>query len=185
MANKIRIGRSPEYQSPGNGRAVCHIDDDCGSASLQRVNFLHQMRDTGAESTRRLGPLRKQQKNPRKLGVIAVISAMRSRLYESRRKVATLGAGVLAVVMGYGVVFGHNGLTAFAHKREEARELQIQMQRLQQENGHLREHVDQLQNDPAAIEHQAREELHYTRSGEVIYALPATPQSTSQAPASH
>jgi cell division protein FtsB len=138
------------------------------------------MRDTVAESTRRLGPLRKQPKNPRKLGVVAVI---RSRLYESRRKVATLGAGVLAVVMGYGVIFGHNGLTAFAHKREEARELQVQMQQLQQENGHLREHVDQLQNDPAAIEHQAREELHYTRAGEVIYTLPSPPKGTSQTPA--
>src|ERR1700761_7243204 len=140
------------------------------------------MRDTGTESTRRLGPLRKQQKNPRKLGVLAVVSAMRSRLYESRRKVATLGAGVLAVVMGYGVVFGHNGLTAFALKRQEARDLQIQMQRLQQENGRLHEHVDQLQNDPAAIEHQAREELHYTRAGEVIYTLPASPKSTTPVP---
>ncbi len=110
---------------------------------------------------------------------------MRSRVYESRRKVATLGAGVLAVVMGYGVVFGHNGLTAFAHKREEARELKVQTQQLQRQNDHLREHVDQLQNDPAAIEHQAREELHYTRAGEVIYTLPAAPQSMSQAPASH
>jgi cell division protein FtsB len=143
------------------------------------------MRDTEAESTRRLGPLRKQQKNPRKLGVLAATFAMRSWLYESRRKVATLGAGVLAVVMGYGVVFGHNGLTAFAHKRQEARELQIQTQQLQQENGHLRDHVDQLQNDPAAIEHQAREELHYTRAGEVIYTLPATAQGAAQTPESH
>src|SRR5215467_4529682 len=143
------------------------------------------MRDTGTESTRRLGQLRKHQKNPRKPGVLAGMSGMRSRLYESRRKVATLGAGVLAVLMGYGVVFGHNGLTAFAHKREEARELKVQTQQLQRENDHLREHVDQLQNDPAAIEHQAREELHYTRAGEVIYTLPAAPQSTSQAPASH
>jgi cell division protein FtsB len=108
---------------------------------------------------------------------------MRSRLYESRRKVATLGAGVLAVGMGYGVIFGHNGVTAFLHKREEARVLQVQMQQLQQENGRLREHVDQLQNDPAAIEHQAREELHYTRAGEVIYTLPAAPQSTTPTPA--
>lgn len=116
-----------------------------------------------------------------------MVSATRSRLYESRRKVATLGAGVLAVVMGYGVVFGHNGVTAFLHKREEARQLQVQMQQLQTENGRLRDHVDQLKNDPAAIEHQAREELHYTRAGEVIYTLPAAPQNSSQSqvPASH
>jgi cell division protein FtsB len=110
---------------------------------------------------------------------------MRARLYDSRRKVATLGAGVLAVLMGYGVVFGHNGLTTFAHKREEARDLQVQMHQLQQENDRLREHVDQLQNDPAAIEHQAREELHYTRAGEVIYTLPVAPQSASPAPETH
>ena len=129
--------------------------------------------------------MRKQRNNSEKAGALAVISAMRSRLYESRRKAATLGAGVLAAVMGYGVVFGHNGLTAFAHKREETRELQVQMQQLQQENTRLRDHVDELQNDPAAIEHQAREELHYTRAGEVIYTLPAPPPSTSQPSASH
>lgn len=108
---------------------------------------------------------------------------VRLRVYESRRKLATLGAGALAVVMGYGVVFGHNGVTTFLHKREEARELQVQMQQLQQENSRLQDHVDQLQNDPAAIEHQAREELHYTRTGEVIYTLPAAPQKDAQAPA--
>lgn len=104
---------------------------------------------------------------------------MGSRLYNSRRKLATLGAGALAAVMGYGVVFGHNGLTAFAHKREEARELQGQTQQLQLENSRLKEHVDQLQSDPAAIEHQAREELHYTRAGEVIYTLPAPPPNAA------
>ncbi|HZQ44551.1 MAG TPA: septum formation initiator family protein [Acidobacteriaceae bacterium] len=128
--------------------------------------------------------MRKQKKNSAKFGVIAVIAAVRSRLYESRRKLATLGAAALAVVMGYGVVFGHNGVTAFLYKREEARELQVQMQQLQTENGRLRDHVDQLQNDPAAIEHQAREELHYTRAGEVIYTLPASPQDAPQAPSS-
>jgi cell division protein FtsB len=35
--------------------------------------------------------------------------------------------------------------------------------------------VDRLQSDPNAIEHQAREELHYTRPGEVIYTLPDAP----------
>jgi cell division protein FtsB len=74
--------------------------------------------------------------------------------------------------MAYGVVFGHNGLTAYAHKREEAKELQHQMLQLQKENERLHEHVDHLQSDPDAIEHEAREELHYTRSGEVIYTLP-------------
>jgi cell division protein FtsB len=100
---------------------------------------------------------------------------VRERVYGWRRKAATVGVGALALMMAYGVVFGHNGLTVFEHKREEAKSLQKQMQMLQAENERLRGHVDRLQNDPGAIEHQAREELHYTRAGEVIYTLPNTP----------
>ena len=79
--------------------------------------------------------------------------------------------------MAYGVMFGHNGLTAYAGKRHEEDTLRKQMQQLQLENSRLKGHVDRLQNDPSAIEHQAREELHYTRAGEVIYTLPV-PAST-------
>ena len=90
-----------------------------------------------------------------------------------RRTTATAVAAVLALGMGYGVVFGHNGLTAFRQKREEEHRLRDQMQQLERENARLRGHVERLQKDPGAIEHQAREELHYTRPGEVIYTLPA------------
>jgi cell division protein FtsB len=90
-----------------------------------------------------------------------------------RRKVATAAAAVLAVAVGYHVVFGANGLTMYEHKRQEAQKLTQQMQELQRENEQLKSHVDRLQNDPDSIEHQARESLHYTRPGEVIYTLPA------------
>jgi cell division protein FtsB len=86
--------------------------------------------------------------------------------------------------MGYHVVFGQNGLIAYEHKREDTRALQVQTQTLKQENDRLRGHVDRLQNDPGAIEHQAREELHYTRSGEVIYTLPPNPQPSTTPTAS-
>lgn len=103
--------------------------------------------------------------------------AARGRVYSWRRRAATVAVGVLALVMAYGVVFGHNGLTAFAHKREEEKTLELQMQQLTKENDRLREHADRLANDPSAIEHEAREELHYTRTGEVIVTLPpATPK---------
>jgi cell division protein FtsB len=86
--------------------------------------------------------------------------AAKDRIYLWRRRAATLATATLAVVM------------AFAHKKEEAKLLQQQMQQLQKENDRLHEHITHLQNDPDAIEHEAREELHYTRSGEVIYTLP-------------
>ena len=99
-----------------------------------------------------------------------------------QRKAATVAAGALAAAMAYGVVFGHNGLTAFAKKREEARSLQKQAQELQTENERLSGHVERLQNDPGAIEHQAREELHYTRAGEVIYTIPAVAPKKTPVP---
>ena len=107
------------------------------------------------------------------------------RVYGWRRKAATAGMGALAVMMGYGVVFGHNGLTAFEHKRMEAQSLQRQMQELKTENERLLGHVDRLQKDPGAIEHQAREELHYTRSGEVIYTLPPSAGAAGSKPVSN
>jgi cell division protein FtsB len=93
-------------------------------------------------------------------------------LYESRRKVATGAAALLAVTVGYHVVFGQNGLTTYRDKRHDAHDLQIQVQDLKRDNERLRAHVDRLTNDPDAIEHEAREELHYTRPGEVIYTMP-------------
>lgn len=77
--------------------------------------------------------------------------------------------------MGYHVVFGQNGLTAYQHKRQDSRELEMQSRSLSRENELLKGHITRLESDPDAIEHQAREELHYTRPGEVIYTLPAAP----------
>ena len=94
------------------------------------------------------------------------------------RKLATGAAALLALGMGYHVIFGQNGLTAYQQKREDAQSLDRQLHSLQRENDQLKGHVDRLKNDPNAIEHQAREELHYTRPGEVIYTLPATAGSS-------
>jgi cell division protein FtsB len=99
------------------------------------------------------------------------------------RKVATGAAALLAISMGYHVIFGQNGLTVYQQKRQDAESLDRQLHSLQRENELLKGHVERLQNDPNAIEHQAREELHYTRPGEVIYTLPATPTPASDAAA--
>jgi cell division protein FtsB len=112
------------------------------------------------------------------------------RLYERSqvgwRKVATGAAALLALALGYHVIFGQNGLTAYQQKRQDTQSLDRQLHSLQKENEQLKGHVERLQNDPNAIEHQAREELHYTRPGEVIYTLPASTGSsaTTSAPAS-
>jgi cell division protein FtsB len=86
---------------------------------------------------------------------------------------------VLVVGFGFHVVFGQNGLIAYEQKREDTKTLDGELNNLQRENDALKEHVDRLQSDPSAIEHQAREELHYTRPGEVIYTLPAAKPDTA------
>jgi cell division protein FtsB len=91
----------------------------------------------------------------------------------SGRKVATGAAAVLALGVGYHVVFGANGLTAFERKWQETHRLNQQMTELQRENDRLNDHVQRLQSDPSAIEQQAREQLRYTKPGEIIYTLPA------------
>jgi cell division protein FtsB len=103
----------------------------------------------------------------------ATLRALCGRLAMQRRKAATLAAAALALAVAYHVVFGANGLTAYEQKRHETQLLDRQMLELQRENELLTAHVDRLQNDPGAIEQQAREQLHYTRPGEVIYALPS------------
>lgn len=95
--------------------------------------------------------------------------------FAGRRKAATLAAAALALGVGYHVVFGANGLTVYMQKRAETRTLKQQTMELQRENSDLQEHVDRLRSDPDAIEHQAREDLHYAKPGEVIYTLPDNP----------
>jgi cell division protein FtsB len=65
-------------------------------------------------------------------------------------------------------------------KRAEDQQLRKEIDELQQENARLRNHIERLKSDPDAIEHEAREKLHYAKPGEVIYTLPATTQGQAQ-----
>jgi cell division protein FtsB len=105
-------------------------------------------------------------------GRVAALRALFGQISIERRKAATVAAAALALAVAYHVVFGANGLTVYEQKRQEKQQLSQQMLDLQRENNLLTSHVNALQSDPNAIEQQAREELHYTRPGEVIYALP-------------
>ena len=97
------------------------------------------------------------------------------KLAKSWTKIGTGAGAVLALMLAFHVFFGQNGIFLYEHKRHEARDYGTQIKELQQENDRLQEHVTELQNDPGAIERQAREELHYTRPGEVIVTLPEAP----------
>jgi cell division protein FtsB len=100
-----------------------------------------------------------------------------SYLSRKGRRVATAVAIVIAVSLGYHVTFGANGLTAYQQKRNQHQELQKEILQLQQQNSRLQDHVQHLQSDPNAIEHEARVILRYAKPGEVIYALSDKPEA--------
>ena len=94
----------------------------------------------------------------------------------NRRRLGTVAAIVFALFLAWHVVNGRNGLNSWQQKRAEDKALAQEIEQLTQENARLSQHVDRLKSDPGAIEHEARERLHYARPNEIIYALPATPQ---------
>jgi cell division protein FtsB len=104
----------------------------------------------------------------------------RSALYTARRRLATAGVLLLTVWLFLHVMFGANGMVVYRGKRAEYQKLQWELDRLQKENDSYTQQIKALQSDPKAIEKEAREQLHYTRPGEVVYVQP-----TPQKPATH
>jgi len=107
-----------------------------------------------------------------KSAVLARTAAAAQALSLSWRRVTTWAALAATLAVAFYVFFGHDGLYSYEVKRHESRVYAREIDRLQQENIQIKQHVDQLQNNPNAIEHQARQDLHYTRPGEVIVSLP-------------
>ena len=97
------------------------------------------------------------------------------------RPAGTVIAVALALLLTWHVVNGKNGLTVWQKKRVEDRMLRREIDDLEKENARLKDRIDKLKSDSGAIEHEAREKLHYARPGEVIYALPNQPKSTPDA----
>lgn len=93
------------------------------------------------------------------------------------RPAGTVFAVLLALAFAWSVINGRHGLSTWYQQKNQEKQLKQEIQSLQQENSHLRQHVDRLKSDPDAIEHEAREKLHYAKPGEVIYALPDAPKS--------
>jgi cell division protein FtsB len=92
------------------------------------------------------------------------------------RRLGTAAAVLLIVGLLLHAMFGVNGMVVYQQKRAEMKALQVEVQRLQSENDQYANQIKSLKSDPAAIEKEAREQLHYARPGEVVYVAPDTPQ---------
>jgi len=93
------------------------------------------------------------------------------------RPVGSVVAVGLALLVTWHVINGKHGLNVWQQNRLEDHQLQREIKDLDQENTRLRDHIARLKSDPDAIEHEAREKLHYAKAGEVIYTLPAGTQA--------
>ena len=78
-------------------------------------------------------------------------------------------------------VFGSHGLLAMRRTQARVKQLQGEIDRLNQENGELSKQVQALRTDPKAVERVAREEMGLARPGEMIFKLPEQPQENHTA----
>ena len=99
------------------------------------------------------------------------------------RPAGTVIAVALALLVTWHVIYGRHGISVWQQKRAEDRALQQEIRNLQQENAQMRQQIQRLQSDPEEIEREAREKLHYAKSGDVIVSLPAPSQGPPQQPA--
>lgn len=97
--------------------------------------------------------------------------------YEARRRLATIGVAVFTVWLFLHVMFGANGMVVYRQKRAEYTNLQSEINSLQKENQRYTDQIQALKTDPKSIEKEAREQLHYTRPGEVVYVPPPPVQA--------
>jgi len=91
------------------------------------------------------------------------------------RRLGTAAAILLIVGLMLHAMFGANGMVIYRQKHAEMQSLQTDVERLQKENNLYVDQIRSLKSDPAAIEKEAREQLHYTRRGEVVYVAPDPP----------
>ena len=111
---------------------------------------------------------------------VGLVERVARALYRMRRRIATGAVIVAALMFGYHAIFGGNGLNVYGQRRAEDRAVQKRIDELQKENARLEQQVKALKADPDAIEHEARERLHYARPGEVIWTEDR-PQTTPPA----
>jgi len=90
-------------------------------------------------------------------------------------RVGTAAAILLIAGLLLHAMFGANGMVIYRQKHAELQALQSEVERLQKENSQYVDQIRSLKSDPAAIEKEAREQLHYTRRGEVVYVAPDPP----------
>ena len=85
------------------------------------------------------------------------------------------GAVAVASVLAASSVLAQGGFRRYWRLKGDVAVLQERNAKLTEENARLRREVKALQDDPAAIERAAREELGFIKPGELVFSLEGTP----------
>ena len=101
-----------------------------------------------------------------------ILQRVAASYVSNRRRIGSFAAIAFALLLAWHAVTGRNGLSSWQQKRADNKTLAKEVEQLTAENARLSQHVERLKSDPGAIEHEARERLHYARPNEIIYALP-------------
>ncbi len=97
-----------------------------------------------------------------------------------QRVVMTIAGGATAVLLAI-VIFGSRGLLHLRTLTQEEDDLGRRIALLLHENEQLRERIHRLRTDDRTLERLAREQLGFTRPGEVIYRFGSRPGSATDA----
>ena len=72
-------------------------------------------------------------------------------------------------------IFGTHGVLAMRRTQLQAKEVQQEIERLNEENQKLQNRVQHLKSDPATLEGIARDEMHLKRPGEYVFPIQPKP----------
>ncbi len=98
-----------------------------------------------------------------------------------RQRVALVIAAAVTAVLIAVVIFGSRGLLHLRALSKEQADLGKRIALLLHENEHLRERIHRLRTDDRTLERLAREQLGFTRPGEVIYRFGNRPNPAADA----
>jgi len=98
-----------------------------------------------------------------------------------RQRVLLALVAVVSTALITAVIFGSRGLLHLRALNVEQQELDRRIAGLLHENEQLRERIERLRSDDRTLERLARDQLGFTRPGEVIYRFGTRP--AAEAPA--
>jgi cell division protein FtsB len=85
------------------------------------------------------------------------------------------------LALGVNDIFGSHGYLAMRRSQQEIEQLRGEIEKLNEQNRELAEHVEALRTDPKTIERIAREEMGLAKPGEMIFKLPP-PETPAKPP---